>query len=79
MDLVSCKKCKRLVVPDGLGVIKCSSCGYQAEDKLGKLREYLLEHPCASIQEVHHKTGVSISTIRDYVNHGDIHTVKKMF
>ncbi|WP_055107898.1 hypothetical protein [Paenibacillus ihumii] len=63
MALVNCDKCGVLMVwtPTYL----CSECLKRQLEDVNKVKDYLAEHPRASVMEVERKTKVSLKTIQE--------------
>ena len=66
MDVRNCSRCGRLYQYIG-GKPLCYACKEDDEKEFQKVKEYLYKHPNAAMVIVSEETGVSISTIRQYL------------
>lgn len=66
MDVTNCKNCGRL-----FNVLSnerlCPACRQGLEDKFQEVKEYLTEHPNASVDEVSKENDVSVKQIKQWV------------
>ncbi|HOQ16714.1 MAG TPA: winged helix-turn-helix transcriptional regulator [Defluviitaleaceae bacterium] len=69
MEVINCKKCNRLFQYIG-GRMICPVCHEEEEQEFKLLKEYLYEHPKATMVEVSQATGVSVTAIRHYLREG---------
>ena len=65
MDLINCKKCGRAFGDDGNEF--CSRCRIDPEEAYRKVKDYLYDHPGATVNEVHEETGVSERLILQFL------------
>lgn len=65
MSLTNCKKCGRAFGADGNEY--CTRCRVDPEEAFKKVKEYLYDHPGASVNEVHEETGVSERLILQFL------------
>ncbi|WP_026479006.1 TIGR03826 family flagellar region protein [Alkaliphilus transvaalensis] len=70
MDLRNCTKCGRAFAFTGLDV--CSRCSTDDEADFRKVKEYLYDHPGATVTEVSEETGVSERQILRYLRESRI-------
>ena len=75
-ELKSCKICGKLYQPDALSHT-CPNCAQKDEAEFNNIREYLYEHPHASIYEVATNLDVTINKIKHYLREGRIEIVEK--
>lgn len=66
MNVRSCKICKRLFNYIG-GLCLCPVCRDEAEGRFATVKEYVYDHPGASIQEVSEKCEVGVEQIRHWL------------
>ncbi len=66
MELKNCKKCGKLFSPKTNEKV-CPVCREEEEEKFKKVKEYLWDHPKASVEEVHEATGVEEELIIKFV------------
>ncbi len=62
-----CPECGGIMVFKGVGEYKCEKCGCTGYDDYGKARNYLEQHPGATVAEVAGATGVEQKSIRNMV------------
>lgn len=74
MDITNCKKCGRAFGADGNDL--CTRCRYDSEDAFKLVKEYLYEHPRASVSEVSDETGVSEKLILQFLREERIEIVE---
>ena len=55
-----CSACGGIMVFKGVGEYKCEKCGCIGFDDYGKTRNYIEQHPGATMAEVANETGVQI-------------------
>ena len=60
-----CSECGGIMVFKGVGEYKCEDCGSLGYDDYGKARNYIEQHPGATVAEVAGATGVSQKSIRE--------------
>lgn len=75
-ELVNCKICGKLFQSNTLARV-CQNCAEQDEKNYKILRDYLVEHPKASIYEVATNLDISINKIKFYLKEGRIEIVEK--
>ncbi|AZK47297.1 hypothetical protein [Paenibacillus lentus] len=63
MALINCDKCGVLMIWKSAHL--CSDCLRLQFEEVNKVKDYLAEHPQASIMEVERKTKVSLRTIQE--------------
>ena len=66
MDVRNCKTCGKLFNYMG-GVQLCPECRAELEKKFGDVKEYIREHPHASIAQVAEDMEVSVKQIKQWV------------
>ncbi len=66
MDVRNCKSCGRLF-NYLTGAPICPSCQKKLEEKYQKVKEYIYDHPKASISEVAEENEVSVNQIKKWV------------
>ncbi|WP_058485997.1 TIGR03826 family flagellar region protein [Defluviitalea phaphyphila] len=69
MEIRNCKKCNRLF-QYVTGRVICPACKEEEEKVFKKIKEYLYEHPKATLVQVSQETGASIPTIKHYIREG---------
>ncbi len=62
-----CPECGGIMIFKGVGEYKCEDCGLLGYDDYGKARNYIEQHPGATMAEVASSTGVPQKSIRDMV------------
>lgn len=70
MDLRNCRKCGRVFAYNGVEV--CSRCLSSDEEDFKKVKDYLYDHPGATITEVSEETGVDEKKILRYLRESRI-------
>jgi hypothetical protein len=75
-ELSNCKVCGRVFQANELAKV-CQNCTGQDESNYNKLRNYLIEHPRASIYDVATNLDISINRIKFYLREGRIEIVEK--
>jgi len=63
MSLCNCIQCGRIFLT--AYEKRCKSCAQLLLDDSRKVKAYVRAHPRATLLEVYHQTGVSLSTIRE--------------
>ncbi|MFW5855838.1 MAG: TIGR03826 family flagellar region protein [Bacillota bacterium] len=66
MNLKNCPRCGKLFAKKGNEKL-CPVCRKEEESDFEKVKEYLWDHPKASIDEVHEATGVERDTIIKFI------------
>lgn len=66
LNIINCKKCKRIFQPVGNKKI-CPECERALEDKFTEVREYIRDHPDVSIMEVSREMDVSVEQLKQWV------------
>lgn len=66
MDIKNCKGCNRLFQYIG-GPVLCPACRDALEDKFAVVKEYIYEHPGASITQVSEATDVTPKQIKQWI------------
>lgn len=69
MEIRNCRRCKRLFQYI-TGRVICPACKDEEEKEFQKVKDYLYEHPKATMAEVSQATEVSVATIRHYLREG---------
>lgn len=69
MDIRNCKRCNRLFQYI-TGRMICPACKEEEEKDFQKVKDYLYEHPKASMAEVSQETGVPLSEIKHFLREG---------
>ncbi len=67
-ELRNCRRCGRLFYYVGVPI--CSDCREKEEGQYAILKEYLLEHPRATVPEASKDTGVPVELITDFLRRG---------
>lgn len=62
-----CPDCGGIMIFRGVGEYKCEDCGSLGYDDYGKARNYIEQHPGATMAEVARETDVPQKSIRDMV------------
>lgn len=62
-----CPECGGIMIFQGVGEYKCEDCGSLGYDDYGKARNYIEQHPGATMAEVARETDVPQKSIRDMV------------
>jgi len=70
-DIRNCKRCGRLFNYIG-GRPICQDCKKQDEEEFKRVKEYLYEHPKASIIEVSNALDISVQKIKSYLRKVDL-------
>ncbi|MBM7615365.1 TIGR03826 family flagellar region protein [Alkaliphilus hydrothermalis] len=70
MDLRNCVKCGRAFAYKGIDI--CNRCAHDDEADFKKVKEYLYDHPGATLQEVSEETEVSEKQILRYLRESRI-------
>ena len=68
-NIKKCKQCKELFSPSRNEKI-CPKCRQGEEEKYKLLKDYLWDHPGATVSELHRETGVEKKLIRKFVKEG---------
>ncbi len=68
MEIRNCKRCNRLFQYNGIKY--CASCLMELDEMYKKVRDYLYEHPDATIIEVSEATGVEEKIILEFLREG---------
>lgn len=68
MEIRNCKRCNRLFQYNG--VKYCPKCLMEMDEMYKKVRDYLYEHPDATIVEVSEATGVEEKIILEFLREG---------
>ncbi len=74
MQLIKCKLCKKPF--QSMGLQFCPECMKEIDEKYKPVRDYLYEHPNASIEEVSEGTEVSERIILYYLKDGRLSMAK---
>lgn len=69
MEVINCKKCNRLFQYVA-GRRICPACKDEEEKEFKKLKDYLYDHPKATMLEISEATEISVSTIQHYLREG---------
>lgn len=69
MEVRNCRRCKRLFQYI-TGRVICPACKEEEEKDFQKVKDYLYDHPKASMAEVAQETEVPVATIRHYLREG---------
>lgn len=67
-ELRNCRRCGKLF--SYLGASVCQECREKEERQYEILKEYLTEHPRATVQETSKDTGVPVARITDFLRRG---------
>ncbi|MCR4924012.1 MAG: hypothetical protein K5931_08420 [Lachnospiraceae bacterium] len=74
---IYCSKCGNVLVFKGGGTYECEECKSIEYDDWGIVREYLYDHPNASVLDIENDTGVARRTVTTMLREGKIHSVSK--
>jgi len=70
MMLINCTGCGTLIVNvSKYGGDLCSQCQHRQMEESRAIKDYLLDHPKASMIEVYHHTRIPLKRIRKIVQH----------
>lgn len=69
MDIRNCRRCKKLFQYI-TGRVICPACKEEEEKEFKRVKDYLYDHPKASMAEVSQATDVAIATIKHYLREG---------
>lgn len=75
MEVKACKRCGRLF-QYVTGSIICSECKKSEEDVFITVKEYIIEHKGATIEEVSCETGASVTLIEKFLKQGRLEIVE---
>lgn len=73
-DVRNCKKCNKIFNYIG-GAQICPDCKQEDEEDFKKVKEYLYDHPKASMYEVSKELNISIQRIKGYLKEGRLEIV----
>lgn len=65
MELSNCRSCGKLILTKSS--LFCEICNKAQKNDLQKIKEYLLEHPQATLMEIHEFTGVTLKAIKELI------------
>ena len=66
MEVKNCRSCKRLFNYIG-GEQLCSECKQKLEEKFNDVKEYIREHPAATLNEISEENDVSVKQLNQWV------------
>ncbi len=69
MGLKKCKKCKKIFAPTMNSKV-CPACIQKEEEQYKIVKDYLWDHPGATILQIHEATGISEKLIQKFVREG---------
>lgn len=69
-ELRTCKTCKTLFLYSGVGKMICPKCNEKENKDFDMVKDYILEYPLATIQEISTATNVRIHKIREFLREG---------
>lgn len=69
-ELRTCKTCGTLFLYSGIGKITCPKCNDKENTDFELVKDYILEYPLATIQEISTSTNVRINKIREFLREG---------
>ncbi|SDY61189.1 hypothetical protein [Tindallia californiensis] len=73
----NCPVCGHLVMDQPEGELLCLECAKESGDPYKRVRDYVYDHPGATVLEAEEATGVSRSLIMRYVREGRISLLEK--
>lgn len=68
--LQSCLRCGNMFLYSGIGKCICENCKKEDEEEFQSVKNYIYEHPMATIMEVSGETGVRVIRIKSYLRDG---------
>lgn len=72
MEVMNCRKCRKLFNYLGYGPRICPECAKKDEENFKKVKEFLYENPGAMLPTISRETGVSSDVIIRYLREGRI-------
>ena len=69
-DLQSCPRCGNMFFYSGNGKRICTKCQKKDEEEFNTVKNYVYDHPEATIMEASKETGVRVSRIKIYLKEG---------
>lgn len=72
MEVMNCRKCRKLFNYSGYGPRVCPECAKKDEEKFKKVKDYLYENPGAILPIISQETGVESELIIRYLREGRI-------
>ena len=67
MDVRNCRECKKLFNYIGGGYMLCPQCMAKLDEKFRNVKEYIYDHPKASMAEICEKNDVSTNQIERWI------------
>ena len=75
MRISNCKRCGKLFTSETNLV--CMSCIEEEEEVFGKIKEFLIENPLATVFHVSTSLNISINTIKRYLREGRLEIIQR--
>lgn len=69
-QLQSCLRCGKMFLYAGVGKCICLKCNKEDEEQFNCVKDYIYEHPSATIREVAENTDVRVARIKAYLKEG---------
>ncbi len=69
-QLQSCLRCGKMFLYAGTGKCICPKCTAEDEEQFNCVKDYIYNHPSASIKEVAEHTDVRVARIKSYLKEG---------
>jgi flagellar operon protein (TIGR03826 family) len=73
-DVRNCRRCGKIYSYIG-GVPLCNECKRQDEEDFKRVKEYLYDHPKATIYEVSNELDISVQRIKNYLKQGRLEII----
>ncbi len=68
--LQSCLRCGNMFLYSGVGKCICENCKKEDEEEFQSVKNYIYDHPLATIMEISKETGVRVTRIKSYLRDG---------
>lgn len=69
-QLQSCLRCGKMFLYSGIGKCLCFTCRAEDEKQFNCVKEFIYEHPSATIKDVSVNTKVGVARIKSYLKEG---------
>lgn len=73
-DILNCKRCGKIFSYIG-GAYLCNNCKKQDEEDFKRVKDYLYDHPKASIYEVSKELDIGVERIKTYLRQGRLEII----
>jgi len=73
-DILNCKRCGKIYSYIG-GAYLCNDCKRQDEEDFKRVKDYLYDHPKASIYEVSKELDIGVERIKTYLRQGRLEII----